>query len=230
MAGGSLVPLLLRRRSNRRAVLGTAAVLLVGVVLVAVAIRSWRPLKPGEVPTMSACDEEDSVFVRKPGSGMLLEALLKDMWNLKAGPLAVIPRMWLWPDTRVLDTEMGAYTVVHNPVRSTKRRTKQSMPHGASARINMQQPFDPRAFHFGTVSSKEYLFVWTDDAVAEEGCTPMSDLNTFHRPVHAFLVNKSPLSKYSGLLLPYFREQRNQVLVSKARHALGVVLSHFAHS
>ncbi|EGD83605.1 hypothetical protein PTSG_04213 [Salpingoeca rosetta] len=186
----------------------------VGLIVVGTALLSlYINTAQRVVPLEAVCSGADAVRVH-PLEAPMLEQLLKQQWTAKAADEHVMPNVPANLLTRTMHTEMGDVLFVHNPERLHKRVTQQSRRQ--SAKVNLRRPFDPRDFHFGKVSLNEFLFVMTDDANAHDECTAFSDIQAFHRPVHAVLVNKSPLSKYSGLLVPFLREQRNQVMTADA--------------
>lgn len=96
--------------------------------------------------------------------------------------------------------------LVANPGRASKR------PPPAERELNITRPFRPEHFNFERIGPAEFLFLFEP---AAPGRTPgMTCRNRVQpiRPAHHVLVNAAPLSRYSGLLVPFLEAHWNQVM------------------
>lgn len=133
-------------------------------------------------------------------------------------------------------------TLLHNAARAHKRKTalqtvlQDSLAAEQERAVQLDLPFDAsgRGFNFNKVGANELLFRFqrlpaardTSPAAAPglHTCCPLPVGGEAEMAAEV-LLNASPLSRFSGLLVPFAREQRNQVLTADAL----LVGLHFAH-
>eukprot|EP01064_Diplonema_japonicum_P019792 TRINITY_DN2862_c1_g1_i1.p1 TRINITY_DN2862_c1_g1~~TRINITY_DN2862_c1_g1_i1.p1 ORF type:complete len:408 (+),score=57.09 TRINITY_DN2862_c1_g1_i1:48-1226(+) len=130
------------------------------------------------------------------GSNLPLGKTLKKLWDEQAvdplGELAVA---------------RGTFDIAFNPSRGKKRRTTIW-----NTQQSMQTPFNSSLFNFHKIPAYEVLFYFSPVPWHGCSCTPVENLD----PAHFVMTNKFPLSRYSGILAPYVRENRSQHLTSDA--------------
>lgn len=192
-----------------RRCLGMLVLALGSVVALIVIVMRLKEAQYISSYLIAPCPEEHVHLLRwQTAQRVGMADLIRELWNIKAASLQSMPDVRSYLPTRAITTNLGSVILVYNPERSKKRLTKQSQER---MKVSVRRPFNPRDFHFGMISSDEILMILTEDAQIQPQCQNMAAIQSLRQPIHAVIVNTSPLSIYSGMLIPFYRQQRSQV-------------------